>query len=187
MPGYYATLPASMGPSSDPCALLQRRTTADVRAIPQPISPLHHDLHFHSRGMRVGFIPPVRPAFVSCVSAAADARERSLVRRHHEWRQKRQDILVVFTGTVVREVKSGAKRVFENAGRFGIATRGRPERRKDLPRGHPPILGIEHVDHVVIMTIMLHCSMAQVVELLESDMPEDMSVVPIPSERCKVR
>lgn len=118
--------------------------------------------------------------------SVADARERSLVRRHHEWRQKPQDIAIVFTGTVVREVKSGARQVFENASKFDIATRGRPERRKELPPGHPPILGIEHVDPI-IMTVMLHCSMAQVVELLEHYMPEDMSVVPIPSERCNVR
>ena len=109
-----------------------------------------------------------------------------MVRRHHEWRQKPQDITVVFTGTVVREVKSGARQVFENASKFDIATRSRPERRKELPPGHPPILGIEHVDPV-IMTLMLHCSMAQVVELLNYYMPDDMSVVPIPSERCNVR
>ena len=116
---------------------------------------------------------------------AAGARERNRERRHREWRQKRQDILVVFTGTVVREVKSAARQVAENAGKFDIATRGKPERRADLPPGHPPMLGIEHVTPV-IMTVMLHCSMAQVVDLIEYVMPEDMAVVPIPSERCNV-
>ena len=146
------------------------------------------DHHFHSTNIKFHtYKVPMGLRIVKQAVSVTEARERNRERRHHEWRQKRQDILVVFAGTVVHEVKSGAKRVFENAGRFGIDTRGRPERRKDLPHGHPPILGIEHVDRVVIMTVMLHCSMAQVVELLESDMPEDMSVVPIPSERCNVR
>lgn len=123
---------------------------------------------------------------MSLTSPAAEARERSLVRRHHEWRQKPQDILVVFTGTVLSKVSSASKRVAKNASRSGIVMHGKPEHRTDLPPGHPPMLGIEHVDPV-IMTIMLHCSMAQVVELLESDMPKDMAVVPIPSERCNVR
>ena len=123
---------------------------------------------------------------MSLASPAAEARERSLVRRHHEWRQKPQDILVVFTGTVLSKVRSTAKRTAKNADEFGIAMLAKPERRTDLPPGHPPVLGIEDVDPV-IMTVMLHCSMAQVVELLMSDMPEDMIVMPIPSERYNVR
>ena len=123
---------------------------------------------------------------MSLASPAAEARERSLIRRHHEWRQKPQDILVVFTGTVLSKVRSAAKRTTVNADQFGVAVLGKPERRTDLPHGHPPILGIEHVDPA-IMTVMLHCSMAQVVELLKSDVPDDMIVMPIPGERCNVR
>ena len=92
----------------------------------------------------------------------------------------------MFTGTVLSKVRSAAKRTVKNADQFGVTMLARPERRTDLPPGHPPVLGIEDVDPA-IMTVMLHCSMAQVVELLKSDMPEDMIVMPIPSERCNVR
>lgn len=95
-------------------------------------------------------------------------------------------MLVVFTGIIPSKVRSASARVARNARRSGIAVQGKPERREDLPHGHPPMLGIEHVDPV-IMTITLHCSMAQVVDLLESDMPRDMAVVPIPSERYNIR
>lgn len=112
----------------------------------------------------------------------AEVRERNEVRIHSEWRQMPQDILIVFAGFVVREVASAATTVAKNADRFDIAVRGGIERRKRMPRGHPPILGVEHADPV-FMTVMVHCSMAQVVELLEYGMPEDMSVVPIPRKR----
>ena len=105
--------------------------------------------------------------------------------KHYVWRHKRQDIMVVFTGTVSSRVRSTAKRVAGSADRFGAVARGRPERREDLPPGHPPIDGLEHVNPT-IMTIMLDGSMSQVVELLESHMPMGMVVVPIPSERCNV-
>lgn len=120
------------------------------------------------------------------MSAVAEARERNLARRHHEWRQKPQDILVVFTGTAVREVVSAAKRLAKNTCRFDIDLIGKTERRQEIPPGHPPVLGIEHVDPV-IMTVMLHCSMAQVVELITYDLPKGMAVVPIPSERWNGR
>ena len=126
------------------------------------------------------------PDSMNRLSAVAEARERNLARRHHEWRQKPQDILVVFTGVAVREVLSAAKRLAKNTGRFDIDLIGKPERRQELPPGHPPMLGIEHVDPV-IMTVMLHCSMAQVVELITYDLPKGMAVVPIPSERANTR
>lgn len=91
---------------------------------------------------------------MSQLSAVAEARERNLARRHHEWRQKPQDISVVFTDTVVRKVAAAAKRVAMNAGKFGIAIRGKPAHCKELLPGHPPMLGIEHVD-LVIMTVKL--------------------------------
>ena len=94
------------------------------------------------------------------MSAVAEARERNLARRHHEWRQTPQDISVVFTGTVVRKVAAAAKQVAKNAGKFGIALRGKPARCKELPPGHPPMLGMEHVDPV-ILTVKMHCSMAR--------------------------
>ena len=112
----------------------------------------------------------------------AEARERNEDRRHSEWRQMPQDILIVFGGFVVREVASAARTVAENARRFDIPVRGGIERRKRMPPGHPPILGIEHTDPV-FMTVTVRCSMAQVVELLNYYMPEYMSVVPIPRER----
>ena len=112
----------------------------------------------------------------------AEARERNEDRRHSEWRQMPQDILIVFGSYVVREAASAAKTVAENARRFDIPVRGGIERRKKVPRGHPPILGVANTNPV-FMTVTVHCSMAQVVELLEYYMPEDMSVVPIPRER----
>jgi len=36
------------------------------------------------------------------------------------------------------------------------------------------------------MTVGLNCSMAEVVDLLTAGMPFEMSVIPIPSERCNV-
>ena len=93
---------------------------------------------------------------------------------------------IVFTGIVQAKVRSATRRLVKNAGKFGIAVRAGPEQRADLPPGHPPLLGIEHVDPV-IMTVLLHCSMAEVVELLKYDMPKDMAVVPIPSERLNIR
>lgn len=123
---------------------------------------------------------------MSLLSPLAEARERGKARRHHEWRQKPQDMLVVFTGIIPSKVRTASARVARNARRSGIAVLGKPERRANLPPGHPPMLGIEDVDPV-IMTITLHCSMAQVVDLLDSYMPDDMAVVPIPSERCNVR
>ena len=105
--------------------------------------------------------------------------------KHYVWRHKRQDIMVVFTGTVSSDVRSAAKRVAGSAARFGVVVRGRPERRENLPPGHPPIDGLEHVNPT-IMTIMLDGSMSQVVKLLKSHMPMGMVVVPIPSERCNV-
>lgn len=118
-------------------------------------------------------------------SSVVDYRKGDRAHRHHMWREKRQDIMVVFTGTVSSHVRSAAKRVAGSADRFGVVARGRPERREDLPPGHPPIDGLEHVNPT-IMTIMLDGSMSQVVELLESHMPMGMAVVPIPSERCNV-
>ena len=123
---------------------------------------------------------------VKQVLTRAEVRARNRERRHHEWRQKQQDILVVFTGTVVREVVSGARQVAKNAGEFNIPTRGKPTRRADLPPGHPPIPGIEHVKPV-IMTVTLHCSMEEAVDLLNYYMPNRMAVVPIPSERWNDR
>ena len=105
--------------------------------------------------------------------------------KHHMWRHKRQDVMVVFTGTVSSKVRSAARRVTGSAAKFGVVVRDRPERRDDLPPGHPSIDGLEHVNPT-ILTIMLEGSMSQVVDLLKSDMPKDMVVVPIPSERCNV-
>ena len=127
----------------------------------------------------------MQPLAVKTVKQAlslAEARERNEARRHSEWRRMPQDILIVLTGIVEREAASAAERVARNAGRFGIAVRAGPERRRRMPRGHPPILGVEHVDPV-FMTVTVRCSMAQVVELLTYYMPEDMSVVPIPRKR----
>ena len=102
--------------------------------------------------------------------------------KHYVWRHKRQDVMVVFTGTVSSEVRSAVKRVAGSAPKFGVAVRGRPERREDLPPGHPPIEGLEHTNPTII-TIILDGSMSQVVDLLRSHMPMGMVVVPIPSER----
>lgn len=118
--------------------------------------------------------------------AAAETRERNKARRHREWREKRQDMLVTFTGHSVSGVRNAVRRMTKTAKSLGIATRGKPERRSRLPPGHPPLLGMEHGD-CVIMTVPLDCSMAQVVDLLKRDMPFGMSVVPIPSDRCNVR
>ena len=107
------------------------------------------------------------------------------IRRYEEWRQKRQDILVTFTGTTKRSVRSAVNRVAESAGDFNATVCSKPEVCTDLPRGHPPIAGIEHVE-AVIMTVGLNCSMAEVVDLLTAGMPFEMSVIPIPSERCSV-
>ena len=117
--------------------------------------------------------------------AAAETRERNKERKHHEWRQKRQEIVVVFTGHRVAEVKGAVQRMTRTARGIGIAVCGRPERRDSLPPGHPPPLGSEGVKYA-IMTVRLECSMAQVVDLLKRDMQFGMSVVPIPSERCNV-
>ena len=105
--------------------------------------------------------------------------------KHYVWRHKRQDVMVVFTGTVSSHVRSAVRRVAGDAAQFGVVARGRPERLEDLPPGHPPIDGLEHTNPT-IMTIMLDGSMSQVVKLLKSNMPMDMVVVPIPSERCNV-
>ena len=118
-------------------------------------------------------------------SSVVDYRKGDRAHRHHMWREKRQDIMVVFTGTVTTRVRSAVRRVTGDADRFGVVVRGRPERREDLPPGHPPIEGLEHVNPT-IMTIMLDGSMSQVVKLLKSHMPMGMVVVPIPSERCNV-
>ena len=115
----------------------------------------------------------------------AETRRRNKLRRHQEWRAKRQDIMVVFTGTVSSEVRSAVKRVAGSAPKFGVAVRGRPERREDLPPSHPPIEGLEHTNPTII-TIILDGSMSQVVDLLRSHMPMGMVVVPIPSERANV-
>lgn len=117
--------------------------------------------------------------------AAAETRERNKALKHHEWRQKRQDMTVAFTGHSVAEVKGAVRRMTKTAKGIGVAVRGRPERHDSLPPGHPPLLGMEHVEYV-IMTVRLDCSMAQVVDLLKRDMPFGMSVVPIPSERFNV-
>ena len=144
------------------------------------------DRRFHSKSIKFHtYKVPMGLRIVKQVVAAAKARKGSRARRHYEWRQKQQDILVVFTGTVVREVASAVRQVARNRGRFGVAKLGRIERLTDLPPGHPPMPGIEHVKPV-IMTVKFHCSMAQVVDLIKYDMPEDLSVVPIPSERCNI-
>ena len=95
-------------------------------------------------------------------------------------------MLVTFTGHSVSGVRNAVRRMTKTAKSLGIATRGKPERRSRLPPGHPPLLGMEHVESV-IMTVPLECSMAEVVDLLKRDMPFGMSVVPIPSDRCNVR
>ena len=105
--------------------------------------------------------------------------------KHYVWRHKRQDVMVVFTGTVPSEVRSAARRVAGSAAKFDVAVRGRPERRDDLPPGHPSIDGLEHTNPTII-TVMMEGSMSQVVGLLKSDMPKGMVVVPIPRERCNV-
>lgn len=117
--------------------------------------------------------------------AAAETRARNKARRHHEWRQKRQDILVAFTGHTVSGVQSVVRRMLKNARALGIATRGKPERRDRLPPGHPTLLGLDNEKYVV-MTVLLDSSMADVVDLLKRDMQFGVSVVPIPSERCNV-
>ena len=105
--------------------------------------------------------------------------------RDREWRQKRQDILIAYVGSVPSKVKQAVGRIVKDAKNFGADVRGRPTLRADLPPGHPRMLGIEHSDPV-IMTVTVHCSMEQVIELLMSNLPSDMHVVPIPSERCIV-
>lgn len=117
--------------------------------------------------------------------SAAETRQRNRARRHHEWRQKRQDILVVFTGHTVSGVQSVVRRMLKNARALGIATRGKTERRDSLPPGHPTLLGLDNEKYVV-MTVLLDSSMADVVDLLKRDMQFGVSVVPIPSERCNV-
>ncbi len=112
----------------------------------------------------------------------AETRRRNKLRRHQEWRNKRQDIMVVFTGTVSSKVRSAVKRVAGSAPKFDVVVRGRPERREDLPPGHPPIEGLEHTSPTII-TVMMDGSMSQVVDLLRSHMPMGMVVVPIPRER----
>lgn len=73
----------------------------------------------------------------------------------------------------------------KSAPNFDVDVRGVPEPCPNLPHGHPPVDGIEHMNPV-IMTLALSCSMAQVVKLLDHGMPFGMSVVPIPSERFNV-
>lgn len=119
--------------------------------------------------------------------AAAETRERNKARRHREWRQKRQGMLVTFIGNDMAGVGGAVRRMLRTAKGLGIAASGKPERREGLPPGHPPLLGMEQErEEYVIMTVPLHCLMEQVVDLLERDMPFGMSVVPIPSERCNV-
>lgn len=145
------------------------------------------------RRARYAFItssgPPAVQVALSAASrrarAAAETRERNKARRHREWRQKRQDILVTFTGHSVAEVRGAVQRMTRTARGIGIAVRGRAERRDSLPPGHPPLLGSEGVKYV-IMTVRLDCSMAQAVDLLKRDTQFGVSVVPIPSERCNV-
>lgn len=96
-------------------------------------------------------------------------------------------MLVTFIGNDMAGVGGAVRRMLRTAKGLGIAASGRPERREDLPPGHPPLLGMEQErEEYVIMTVPLHCSMEQVVDLLERDMPFGMSVVPVPSERCNV-
>ena len=114
--------------------------------------------------------------------AAAATRERNEERMNHEWRQKRQEIVVAFTGHRVAEVRGAVQCMTRTARGIGIAVRGRAERRDSLPPGHPPLLGSEGVKYV-IMTVRLDCSMAQVVDLLKRDMQFGVSVVPIPNVR----
>ena len=113
----------------------------------------------------------------------AEVRRRNKLRRHQEWHNKRQDVMVVFTGTVSSEVRSAARRVAGSAAKFDVVVRDRPERRDDLPPGHPSIEGLEHTNPT-ILTVMMEGSMTQVVKLLKSHMPMDMVVLPIPSERA---
>ena len=132
--------------------------------------------------------PPRRAPAKPAAPRTGKARRAShsvRIRRYEEWRQKRQDILVTFTGSTKRSVRSAVNRVAESAGDFNATVCSKPEVRADLPRGHPPIAGIEHVE-AVIMTVGLNCSMAEVVDLLTAGMPFEMSVIPIPSERCSV-
>ena len=117
--------------------------------------------------------------------AAAETRKHNKARRHHEWRQKRQDILVAFTGHTVSGVQSVVQRMLKNARALGIATRGKTERRDSLPPGHPPLLGSDNEEYVV-MTVLLDSSMEEVVDLLKRDTQFGVSVVPIPRERCNV-
>lgn len=133
------------------------------------------------------------PAGRGSLGRPMSRRERELADKHRKWREKHQDILVTFVDTVRRRAKSTAERAakstaeraFKRAPDFGVVVRSGPELRPDLPRGHPPIDGIEHIDPVIV-TVAISSSMAQAVELLEHGMPFEMSVIPIPSERCNV-
>lgn len=106
--------------------------------------------------------------------------------RDREWRQKRQDILIAYVGSVQSKVRRAVGHIVKDAKNFGVDVRGQPTLRADLPPGHPRMLGIEHSDPV-IMTVTVNCSMEQVIELLTPNLPSDMHVVPIPSERCNVK
>ena len=134
----------------------------------------------HAAQMALGAGPGKKQA-----TSLAETCRRNKLRRHQEWSDKRQDVMVMFTGTVPSEVRSAAKRVAGSAAKFDVVVRGRPERRDDLPTGHPSIEGLEHVNPAII-TIMLDGSMTQVVKLLKSHMPMGTVVVPIPRERCNV-
>ena len=97
----------------------------------------------------------------------------------------RQDMLITYVGSSLPKVRHAVERLVKEAEKFDVDVRGRPSLRENLPPGHPRMLGIEHSDPV-IMTITVHCSMEQVIELLTPNMPPDMHVVPIPSKRLNV-
>lgn len=94
----------------------------------------------------------------------------------------RQDMLIVYVGSALPTVRHAVDHLVKEAEKFGVEVRGRPILREDLPPGHPGMLGIEHSDPV-IMTITVHCSMEEVIELLTPNMPPGMHVAPIPSKR----
>lgn len=125
------------------------------------------------------------PAKPAAPRRAPPPSQSALIHKHRRWREKRQDILVTFIDTVEERAKSAAERVAKSAPNFDVDVRGVPEPCPNLPHGHPPVDGIEHMNPV-IMTLALSCSMAQVVKLLDHGMPFGMSVVPIPSDRCNV-
>ena len=129
--------------------------------------------------------PRRAPAKPAAPRRAPPPSQSALIHKHRRWREKRQDILVTFIDTVEERAKSAAERVAKSAPNFDVDVRGVPEPCPNLPHGHPPVDGIEHMNPV-IMTLALSCSMAQVVKLLDHGMPFGMSVVPIPSDRCNV-